>query len=461
MMTLPPRHVVLGLGDPGREALLVPELGASRDMVVERVLSAEALLTAARTGRADVLVMGSVLHRLTDSMLDAVRQTAVPLVVLVPTSDAARWPGIVLPPDATTAAIREAIQSAIQGNHRPLTLRDGRVAGQRALESDIPTALPPPLPVDGTSPCSVIAVAGPPGAPGRTTVTLNLATALGAVAPTVLVEVDLGASGIVAALNGDPTRSLAVVAHADPRTPTEMQRVVERELQPIHSRSPYGQVLLGLQMWEQRGVISPRVFEGVLDALRQRARYVILDLGDDLTSSEMTLHRTALACAQQVLLVVRPDIVGLWRASHTVHSCRKELGLDGEQLALVVNAYTPRSHDAPGTIASSLGLPLAAVIPADHRRMQRALTVQRPVVLTSRQGAAMAFLDLADRIHGGTIVLPPEREAKAGGWWDRFQGASVPVRRPVWQWIRRPASTNRQHSTQEGRTTDEHVPVTR
>jgi hypothetical protein len=50
----------------------------------------------------------------------------------------------------------------------------------------------------------------------------------------------------------------------------------------------------------------------------------------------------------------------------------------------------------------------AATIPNDHEAVQRALASQRPLILSERGSAARKLLDLAERMHGGTVRLPRE-----------------------------------------------------
>jgi hypothetical protein len=76
-------------------------------------------------------------------------------------------------------------------------------------------------------------------------------------------------------------------------------------------------------------------------------------------------------------------------------------------VALIINRHDRHHHHGPREIEWALGVPVAAVVPHDHRHTQRALTAQRPLV-TGGGRASQVLLDLAQRAHGGDIVLPPE-----------------------------------------------------
>lgn len=270
------------------------------------------------------------------------------------------------------------------------------------------------------APFAVIAVAGGHGSPGRTTVAVSLAAALGAVAPTVLLDADSSAPSVAAFLDADPTRSLFMLAHAEPSTPREWARVLESEVQPFSRRSPHGAVLCGVPKPEMRGAVSPTFLEHCVAQLRARYRYVVLDTGAEVFGPEAALHRAALGLADRVLFVAAADAVGLWRAKTALSALRVTTPGAVDGLALVVNRHDWRHHHPRGEIEWNLGLSAAAVVPFDHAGAQRAAGAAEPLVFDGRSRAGRALLDLAERTHGGALLLPPEAGA------DR--------RRPTWRW---------------------------
>jgi Flp pilus assembly CpaE family ATPase len=169
-----------------------------------------------------------------------------------------------------------------------------------------------------------------------------------------------------------------------------------------------------------RASLTPRFCEQLLALLGERFRYVVLDSGADLLGPEGAPTRTALGLAGQVLLVAGGDLVGLWRARTALGMLEKEIGIARERLALVVNRYDRRHHHARREIEWALGMPATAVIPHDHAAAQRALAEQRPLVLHGQGKAAGALLDLAERLHGAGLGLPPERPESGRGWLGRL-----------------------------------------
>jgi len=408
-----PLRLAAGLGDPERERSLLSALVHSGAVVIaERCLSADELLDCVHTGQLDAVLAAVDLHRLSDGRLRELARARVPLVLLVFGVDDACWqsfPGVVLPIDADAETVGQALLAAVRGERPQLTLRrvepEVQVADAVNAAHEAPNAL------------SILAVASGPGSPGRTTVALNLATALGAVAPTVLVDGDLAGPSVAAYLDLDPTRNLSMLAHAEPESPREWDRAISQEVQPLAPRSRHGFALCGVPKPEMRGSISVRFFERSVAELRQRYRYIILDTGADFLTVETELHRTALALAQQVLLVTSADLVGLWRARTALSALQTHLRLNPERFALIVNHHDRRHGHSRTEIEWALNLPVAALVPNDHGGLQRALRDQRPLVLDNRSRAARALLDLAGRVYGGSIELPVEQTGRGRKLW--------------------------------------------
>lgn len=420
----PPLNVAVGLGDPARERALLLSLNGSGDItVVARCLSADQVIARARDGDVAAVLVAFDLHRLTSDSLVTLAQTGIALVVLAPDERALPWPyretcpGLVVPLDAAPETIRAALWAAVRGERHAF---GPPVPARRDFPH--PSADAPPLP---TTAGSVLAIASGPGSPGRTTVALNLAVALGAVAPTVLVDVDLAGPSIAAHLDLDPTRNLAMLAHADPSTPAAWDRALAEELQPLTGRSPRGVVLCGLPKLELRTTVSRDFFERLITVLRQRYRYVVCDQGADLLGSDLSLHRVTLGLADRILLVAAADLLGLWRARAGLDLLRSQLHVSPEHLALVINRHQPRHHHPRSEIEWAFGMPASAVIPDDPVGAARAMAVQQPLALDSRSRAGRTLVDLASRVHAGAITLPPELHAERRRGWPPW----LPLRR--------------------------------
>jgi MinD-like ATPase involved in chromosome partitioning or flagellar assembly len=250
------------------------------------------------------------------------------------------------------------------------------------------------------------------------------------VAPTILVDADLAGPSVAACLDADPTRNLAMLAHTDPDTPRAWERAIADEIQPLGPRSPLGRVLCGVPKPEMQSLLSRRFLDRLVDELTLRYCYVLLDVGAEALRGDTALHRLALATAHHTLFVISADLLGLYRARTALARLQPDSWQD--RVALVVNRYDARSHHQRAEIEWALGTPIAAVIPYDHKAAERALAAQRPLVLDGRGRAARALLDLAERVHGGSITLPPEPSQRPGRQWWR---PGLPSR-----WRQRPAA---------------------
>jgi MinD-like ATPase involved in chromosome partitioning or flagellar assembly len=407
-------RVALALGDQEREQRLRPALETDPDLlVVAQCLGADQLVEVVETQRLDGVIVACDVHRLTDATLRQLDRRGPPLVVLDRDPTAERWHelrGVVLPLDADASAVSNAVKSVRRG--------------QRPVTQTRPTtpADPPVQPSGADLVRNVIVVTGGHGSPGRSTVAINLATALGAAAPTALVDLDLSSPSIAAYLDLDPSRNICTLGHAVREDAFGWTRALADELQSLGPASSHGQVLCGLPKRELRSSITPGLIERLVAELARRHRYVVLDVGAELlgTGPIPNGHRAALGCATNTLLVTSADLIGLWHmrtALATLES--QQLTLD--QAHLVINRFDARHHHGRSEIEWHLGVATAAVIPYDQRGMQRAVAEQRPVVLDGSSRAGRALLGLSERLHQDRLRLAPgARRHAAQPWWRRW-----------------------------------------
>ena len=425
MYQSPSLRLALGLGDQELEQRLRPAFDAADDvLVVAQCLAADQLLQVVESRVADAVVVAWSLHRLTDAVLEQLDRSGLPVALLVPDPLDPRWRGrhgLVMPISSDDATIRQALVAARRG--------------ERLLSVSRPRPTPEPVvlkdadrPV-GSAP-GVIVVAGGAGSPGRTTVAINLAAALGAAAPTVLVEADLSAPTVAAFLDRDPSRNLCTLAHAVREDPHVWAAALADELQPLSSNSPQTLVLCGLPKREMRSSIAPTFIEQLVAELARRYRYVVVDVGPDWLGADIAAanHRAALVSAQQLLLVAAADLVGLWHARTALDQLERLLGIGRQNVQLVLNRHDARFHHSPAEVAWHLGAPVTAVIPFDHPAAQRAVANQRPLVVDSNGRVSRALVGLAEVIHAARLRLPVEPEVRtpADKWWRRLVPGSTP-----------------------------------
>lgn len=399
-------RVITGLGDAEREQRLLVGLAAAGYVVAHRCLTADEVVEAARLPGAEAVLVASGLHRLSGSTIAAVAGSGKRVVVLG--ADRIRGvpgnlPLTALPLDADIDAVRTALDAA--------TSLTPPLDGPASPALELPGRLDATSEEPGSTLTPVVAIVSGHGSPGRTTLAINLAAALGAAAgPTVLIDADLAGPSIAAQLGLDPTRNLYMLAHASPETAREWTRGIEQETQPLGRRGGEGVVLCGVPKPEMRSGVSGRFFDRLLLELSTRFRYVIVDTPELAATGDDGCGGVAVRRAGRVLLVSGADVVSLWHTKTALQALTGYYRRPADSLAVVVNRYDRRHHHRRKEIEWALQVPLAAILPHDQSGVQRALGVQVAAVLHERSRIARATLDLAGRLHGGDIVLPPDPE---------------------------------------------------
>ena len=172
---------------------------------------------------------------------------------------------------------------------------------------------------------TVIAVWGPAGAPGRTTLAINIAAEIAAAGHTVvLADVDTYSGSIAPSLGLlDEAPGFAAACRlsgSDTLTPVELERIAHRY------NSPRGAfwVLTGIGRPSRWPELSAERVSGTITALRRWADYVVLDTGfslesDEEISSDLFAPRrnaatlAALGIADRVVACGLADPVGMAR----------------------------------------------------------------------------------------------------------------------------------------------------
>jgi MinD-like ATPase involved in chromosome partitioning or flagellar assembly len=172
---------------------------------------------------------------------------------------------------------------------------------------------------------TVIAVWGPAGAPGRTTLAINIAAEIAAAGHTVvLADVDTYSGSIAPSLGLlDEAPGFAAACRlsgSDTLTPVELERIAHRY------NSPRGAfwVLTGIGRPSRWPELSAERVSGTISALRRWADYVVLDTGfslesDEEISSDLFAPRrnaatlAALGIADRVVACGLADPVGMAR----------------------------------------------------------------------------------------------------------------------------------------------------
>lgn len=401
------RRVLLALGSPALESRYLTAIQETGEVVVVgRCLSGPKLLERVRRDRfsLDAVLVARDLHQLTDEMLVDVRQAGLPLVVLVERTEEGldtKLDAAILTSDADPAAVRRALLSCGSGRVARPAHDEATAHGHHA-----------PDPEGTETYDTVYAVLSATRSPAHTLVATGLAAALGCAASALVVDLNMADPSVAAHLDADPTQNLYMIWHDGPLNGEQWDRKIREECQPISPRSPHALALCGVPSPEMRAKVSVPFVRQLMTELASRFDYLLLDLGEELLGEDVGLvHRAALRMAGTILLVTSADIAGLKQTQVTLQTLQGLVGMSVDRICLLVYGYD-RSRQAgqytATDIEAELGVPVVAVLPYDHVAEQRAVSAQQPLVFDNRSKSGRALVDLAQRIHGGKIVLPPD-----------------------------------------------------
>ena len=412
--------------------------------VVRRCVDLADLLATASAGTARAALLSADLRRLDREALTRLAAAGVAVVGLVPPGDEAadlrlRQLGVrtVLPADAGPAVISAAVLAAVDGGGpgpAPTALAD-----PRAALPDLPEL--PDLPrqsgagsttgrpgEDGDRPGGaargrVVAVWGPTGAPGRTTVAVGVAAELaGLGCSTLLVDADVY-GGVVAQVLGllDESPGLAAACRAGNAGALDLAGLARLS----RSVTPSLRLLSGIARADRWPELRPAALEVVLDLARDLAVLTVVDCGFGLEQDEELAYDTlaprrngatltALAEADVVLAVGSADPVGLARLVRGLSELRE--ALPGVAPRVVVNRV--RSGAVPGRAGDAVraallryaGVTEAVLVPHDLAALDAALASGRTLAETAPGSPARSvLLDLARDLAG---VPAPSRAGR-------------------------------------------------
>lgn len=263
-----------------REVEVVQAIDAAPDLtVVRRCADLAEALAVARAGLGDVLAL-SPQPRLDREALRSVREAGVGVVGIVDRPD-----------DAPELA---ALGVAVADGDVAQALRD-------AIGSARVTATAPAAPAASRDGAAVIAVTGTGGAPGRTTVAVNVAAELAADGHDVLlVDLDTVGASIAGTLGLlDESAGVAALAHGAVRG-SDPAGLIERHAVRAGARL---RVVTGLAHPARWAELSDAALEALWPALRAAADVVVLDTAARVGGERDTAVLAAVAESDAAIMV--------------------------------------------------------------------------------------------------------------------------------------------------------------
>jgi MinD-like ATPase involved in chromosome partitioning or flagellar assembly len=359
--------------------------------VVRRCVDVSELVAAAATGTGQAALLSAELRRLDGEAIARLGAAGVAVVGLVEPGDERaavrlRQLGVrhVLPADADPETIAQALRDAVEGASPA-----GRdVADPRAA---LPALGLPEAPEDRpTGLGSIVAVWGPTGAPGRTTVAVGIADEAARLGTsTLLVDADVY-GGVIAQVLGllDESPGLAGAARLAGSGSLDSAAVVRL----AWAVRPHLRVLTGLARADRWPELRPRAVAAVLEEARRLAGCTVVDCSFNLEDDEELSFDTAaprrngatlavLEAADTVLCVSGADPVALQRSVRALDELRDVL--PEVDPVVVVNQVRrgPVPGDARQEIAAALerfaGREVRFFLPADRKATDAALASGR------------------------------------------------------------------------------------
>jgi MinD-like ATPase involved in chromosome partitioning or flagellar assembly len=393
------------------EALRAVAGGQSGAVLLKRCVDLPDLLATATTGQARVALVSAGLPGLDADSVAHLRRAGVGvLVVAEPADRLVDLPGVfeVLTAEAVGTTLGGALQAAATSAVDGDPSGEGGALGPPSDESSAPGPTAQAVATDPGSPGRVVAVWGPTGAPGRTTVAVGVAAELASRGRDVLLVDADGYGGAVAQHLGMLEEVSGLLSAV--RLANAGQLDAARLASIARSVGPGLRVLTGLPRADRWVEVREVAFEALLDAAQALCPYVVLDLGFSLEQAEQAFGSgapqrnqmtvTTLDRADEVLVVGSADPVGLARLARglvelpevapvvaarvVVNRVRPSLGWGEQEVRAMVEGFvTPASMH---------------FLPADLATADRALMAGRPLVELGDSALRTALAGVADSI---------------------------------------------------------------
>jgi Mrp family chromosome partitioning ATPase len=395
---------VLTALDHRHEDSIATALSADREVeVVRRCPDLGDLLAAAAAGLGDVAVVSGTVRGLDRDAVTQLDEARVRVVGVVDADETAerrlRQLGIA---DLVSAGAAAELVATLHRLSRPVAVPaeaavlavdiDAELAALEAGLDPVVTGADPgegEVIDDDEHHAHVIAVWGPAGSPGRTTVAVNLAAEMAARGtPCLLVDADTYGACIAQVLGLlDEAPGLAAAARAAELGTLDLPTLAR--LTP--SVATGFRVLTGLPTSSRWSEVRAASMTHILQVARRLVEVVVVDCGFCLDDDEELSYDTraprrngatlaALAEADDVVAVAAADPVGLQRLVRALHDLG---GVDAPVPRIVVNrlragAVGPGPERRVGeALARFAGVEVTAYVPEDRATLDRALLAGR------------------------------------------------------------------------------------
>ncbi len=223
-----------------------------------------------------------------------------------------------------------------------------------------------------TEPARTIAIMGPSGGSGSSTLAVNVAAVLAREHKrTLLFDLKLETGDLAALLNLKPTHTLADLCQNAARMDRTM---FERAL--VHHSSGVS-LLAPPRVLADISLVTAEGIRQALTLARGLFPYVIVDLDNSFREERTQVLRLA----DIILLVMRLDFTSLQNTQRTLDYLRNHMGIASDRVHVVVNRYG-QPREVPAIKAEqALGVKIFHYVPEDPKTVNRANNNGVPAVL--------------------------------------------------------------------------------
>lgn len=398
--------VVTAIADTRAESVLVATLdkGDRSLQVVRRCVDVADLVATAQAGLARAALVSAGLRRLDRDVLARLAAAGVAVVGVVPPGDEAAERGlrqlglaVVTALDADSAALHAAVREALAG--RPAGTDPWLARAERPADDVAPVGGDDP--VDGR----LIAVWGPTGAPGRTSVAVGIAGELAELgAGTLLVDADTY-GGAIAQLLGllDEAPGLAAAARQANVGALDSAglRAAARQVHPRLG------VLTGLTRADRWPELGAAALDRIWELARTVVPSTVVDCGFSLEEDEELSYDTtaprrnaatisALTAADDIVACCAADALGVQRFVRGYAELRELVPDTPVHVVCTRVRPGPVGPRPEAQVASALeryaGVRPAAMVPDDRAGYDKALARGRSLIEVAPRSPARAAL---------------------------------------------------------------------
>jgi len=383
-------QVLLAAADEHWETAVVRALQqpASGMTLVRRCIDVADAVATAASGRADAVLLSAGLSGLDIDVLQRLLDAGAEPVVVTDSDDEPTASRVARMGSASVLCWRDISELPQLVAQRASARRNGADSREVTVESGDDTFST----VADDGPLGrLIAVWGPTGAPGRSTVAVGLAASCAERGlPTLLVDADVygGAVSSMLAMLDEVSGLLAAARLAN--TGSLDLSALHQQVREI---GPCLRVLTGLPRADRWPQLRPGALAQVLHVARQMAPMVVVDCGFSLEQDEELSFDTAaprrngatvltLERADVVVAVGAADPLGLTRLARGALDLRE--AIPGADVAMVVNRTRASlgwsSDDMAQLLLRFTGSEPVAYLPEDRAAVDRALVEGRTLV---------------------------------------------------------------------------------